>query len=154
MFIRHDAERKLTIHATKKEAGSSLPVYGSEKALAESPIKNNEMAILYAEITGQPLVRFPDKKTAARRLWAAGAMHMKKKGNRKVGRPMGTGKFAGKTVFAKCKKNPRRNGVKGWHSYEIIRGKEHGVLCDDYVALGGRAKDLQWDIDRGWAEVK
>lgn len=154
MFIRHDAERKLTIHATKKEAGSKFPVYGSEKALAESSIKNNEMAILFAELTGQPLVRFPDKKVAAKRLWAAGVVHFNKKG-KKVGRPVGTGKFAGKRVFAKCKKNPRRRvGAKGWHSYEIIRGKEHGVPYDDYVAKGGRAKDLQWDIDRGWAEVK
>lgn len=154
MFIRHDAERKLTLHRTKKAAGSDFPVYGSEKALAESPIKNNEMAILYAEITGKPLIRFPDKKVAAKRLWAACEEHLSARG-KKVGRPLGTGKFAGKIIYPKCRKNPRRKvGGKGWHSYEIILGKSEGIPYEDYVANGGRPQDLQWDIDRNWAEVK
>lgn len=153
MFIRHDAERKLTLHRTKKAAGSDFPVYGSEKALAESPIKNSEMAILYAEITGKPLVRFPDKKVAAKLLWAACEEYLSAQG-KKVGRPLGTGKFAGKTIYPKCRKNPRRNGVKGWHSYEIILGKTEGVPYEEYVAKGGRPQDLQWDLDRKWVEVK
>ena len=70
------------------------------------------------------------------------------------GRVRGTGKFAGKTVYAKRDANPRRLGTKGFSSYEIIRGKPDGVPYADYVAAGGRPQDLQWDIDHNFAEAK
>lgn len=71
------------------------------------------------------------------------------------GRKPGTGQFAGKTVFAKKGVNPRRVGTKGWHSYNILIGKmTEGVPYADYIAAGGRAVDLDWDIKHKFAEVK
>lgn len=81
-------------------------------------------------------------------------MTIRNEQSKKVGRPAGTGKFAGKTIYPKCRNNPRRVGSKGWHSYEIILGRTDGVPYEEYVAKGGRARDLQWDIDRKWAEVR
>lgn len=72
----------------------------------------------------------------------------------KRGRKPGTGQFAGKTVFAKKQVNPRRAGTKGWHSYNIFLGKPEGVPYADYIAAGGRAVDLDWDIKHKFAEVK
>lgn len=72
----------------------------------------------------------------------------------KRGRKPGTGQFAGKTVFAKKQVNPRRAGTKGWHSYNIFLGKSEGVPYADYIAAGGRAVDLDWDIKHKFAEVK
>lgn len=80
------------------------------------------------------------------------AVPVAEKGKR--GRKPGTGQFAGKTVFAKKQVNPRRAGTKGWHSYNIFLGKPEGVPYADYIAAGGRAVDLDWDIKHKFAEVK
>lgn len=48
--------------------------------------------------------------------------------------------------------NPRRVGVHGWRSFEIVRNNP-GITLGDYLKLGGRRNDLAWDIDHGWAEL-
>lgn len=74
----------------------------------------------------------------------------------KRGRKAGvSSKFSGKVIFPLSDANPRRVGSHGFNSYEIIRGKKaDGVKFDKYIEKGGRAKDLQWDIDAGFAEVR
>jgi hypothetical protein len=72
----------------------------------------------------------------------------------KRGRKNGTGEFAGKRIYALKQVNPRRIGTSGFNSYEIIRGKTEGVTYDEYIAAGGVPRDLRWDIDHKWTEVK
>ena len=46
------------------------------------------------------------------------------------------------------KRNPRRKGTRGWHSFEIIL-KNPGIVYEQYIAKGGRRQDLDWDWAKG-----
>lgn len=72
------------------------------------------------------------------------------KGNR--GRKVGTSKLAG-TKFAPTKEvNPRRAGTHGWHSYNILLANPAGIEYSEYIAAGGRANDLAWDISHKYVK--
>lgn len=71
-----------------------------------------------------------------------------------AGRKKGSGKRAGKTVYALTSVNPRLAGSHGFNSFEIIKGKKEGVLYETYRELGGRDNDLDWDEKHGFAETK
>jgi hypothetical protein len=58
---------------------------------------------------------------------------------------------AGKVISKLVKTNPRREGTHGWNSFNIIKT---GMTYEEYIDLGGRANDLQWDIDHKWVELK
>lgn len=55
--------------------------------------------------------------------------------------------YSGKTIFANCDENPRREGSHGHRSMAIViaAGKK-GIKYEDYVEKGGRIKDLLWDV--------
>lgn len=219
MFIRYNTNTgSMGVYATKKEAGTDMPVYGSSEELATTKASLTELARFYNQLTGKDIKKFSDKESAVKRVWdAAVAAHetyneqsdgaineqatydkpaeekqqemfseekptpdedkaqdepqqsdegnsqpegesqpvavpVAEKGKR--GRKPGTGQFAGKTIFAKKQVNPRRAGTKGWHSYELFREKADGMPYADYIAAGGRAVDLDWDIKHKFAEVK
>ena len=62
-------------------------------------------------------------------------------------------KFAGKTIQVLQDTNPRREGTKGHRSFDIVLKAGGAMSYDLYRLMGGRAKDLQWDIDHGHAEL-
>lgn len=165
--IRHNTQTgNMALYPSLEAAGSEMPVYRTEQELAAGKASITELTRLYNKLAEKPVSKFSDRATAVRRTWAAAVAKAGEESEqeklqpeapkgKKVGRPLGTGKFAGKTIYPKCRKNPRRKvGGKGWLSYEIILGKSEGVPYEEYVANGGRPQDLQWDIDRKWAEVK
>lgn len=167
--------------AAQAGQNTGMPIYTTEAQLLDSKATGPELVRFFNKITGQNVAKFSDRKAAVRRIWAAAAgapvtepvaqsipagktdtpaqptpvaTEEKAAEAKKRGRQKGTGKFAGKTVFATKQGNPRRAGTAGFKSYEIIRGKADGVPYSDYIAAGGRPNDLQWDIDHKWAEVK
>ena len=60
------------------------------------------------------------------------------------------GKLVGK-IYLLVKDNPRKPGTHGFQSFNLVKP---GMTVEAYLAAGGRANDLRWDIDHGWAEVK
>ena len=59
--------------------------------------------------------------------------------------------YAGKKIFKLVDGNPRREGTLGHKSYSLITS---GMLYETYLEKGGRPKDLAWDIDHKFVEVK
>ena len=49
-------------------------------------------------------------------------------------------------------KNPRREGVPGWHSMTIVL-KRPGITTAKYLESGGRLEDLRWDVKHGNIEA-
>lgn len=47
--------------------------------------------------------------------------------------------------------NPRRQGTHGHTSFALIRS---GMTYEDYVARGGRNRDLAWDVERGYVALE
>lgn len=58
---------------------------------------------------------------------------------------------AGKKIYRLVKENPRREGSIGWTSFNLIRD---GMTYEEYISAGGRAGDVQWDLDHGFIELK
>lgn len=143
-----------------RKFGNGVHFIASEEDLLDSPLSNQQLVDLYNSLAEKPTKRFSNRIVAVRRVWSmmrvkVAGEECKKLTPRKLGRPRGTGKFAGTRVFAKWEKNPRKRiNSFGWKSYEIIRGKPEGVPYEEYIEAGGRPQDLQWDINRGWAEAK
>lgn len=64
-------------------------------------------------------------------------------------------KFLGKRIFSLLDENPRREGIPGYQSFDLIlRAGKRGITYDDYIAKGGRPLDLIWDVKHGHAEAR
>jgi len=50
------------------------------------------------------------------------------------------------------KTNPRREGTHGWKSWEAI--SKDGISYEDFIAAGGRNRDLMHDVNLGRIELK
>lgn len=103
---------------------------------------------------GKTITKFSDRTAAARRVWPT-LDFLAKKGNvtsaadEKVpsnGKRGRTSKFAGMTIVQLTEVNPRREGTAGYNSWELITP---GMKFEEYLAAGGRLKDLVWDINMG-----
>jgi len=55
--------------------------------------------------------------------------------------------FAGKRITVLIDHNPRREGVPGWHSFNIMMANP-GITYEEFLEKGGRREDLKWDFDR------
>lgn len=156
----------------------------NEAALTDSKsISNANLVSLFNSMSEKPVKKFETRAAGVKRLWALmvekvpvaeepvadepvaeeAAAPKPKRGKKEKaapsepktkGRKAGSGKFAGKTVFALQDVNPRRVGSHGFNSYEVIRGKKDGVPYAEYISGGGRPNDLKWDIAHKWAEVR
>jgi hypothetical protein len=62
------------------------------------------------------------------------------------GRKPGTSKLNGSKFVPTKQVNPRRAGTHGWRSYNILLANPAGIEYGAYIAAGGRANDLAWDI--------
>jgi hypothetical protein len=58
---------------------------------------------------------------------------------------------AGKKIYKLAKGNPRREGTHGWKSYNLVHD---GMSFEEYIEAGGRATDLQWDLDHQFVELR
>jgi hypothetical protein len=124
-------------------------------------------------IVEKPITKFSDRATANKRGWQLleyladtnpnkeEIMTAKKKTAKvpkapkapkekaeKRGRP---GKYIGKTIHKLVDKNPRKEGTSGHKSWSVLRD---GMTFEKYVEAGGVRRDLEWDIDRKWVELK
>lgn len=59
--------------------------------------------------------------------------------------------YASKKIYKKTEENPRRENTHGHKSFSVIK---NGMTFEDYIAAGGRANDLRWDLERGHLELK
>jgi hypothetical protein len=59
--------------------------------------------------------------------------------------------FNGKFIFKISKTNPRREGTHGWKSWNLL---QDGMSFEEYRKAGGRNNDLQWDLDKGFCELR
>jgi|SRR5687768_6660029 len=179
---RLDTENVTVIaYRSRKEAGcmgNNLPIVDSEEAILNASIPTNDIRAIFNKLTNENVKKFSTRGAAARRLWEAlraiqpaeAPEPQEAKKNERApkepgktapqeepgtrGRKPGSGKFAGKVIVPRKETNPRRAGTFGFKSFEIIKGRIEGVPFEEYIKSGGRPKDLQWDIDHKWAEVR
>ena len=58
--------------------------------------------------------------------------------------------FIGSRIVSTKTVNPRRPGSHGWKSMKIIiESGPDGISYEDFIAAGGRAVDLRWDVAHG-----
>lgn len=161
--------------------GNSFIFVAGHEDLTNSRFTGGDLVEIHNLVAEKKVSKFQDRNTAVRRTWAAiqsayppinehetevNAEQNEEQVNTeevndaappstaKRGRKAGTGKFAGKRIYALKGNNPRRFGTKGFASYELIVGKPEGVDYDVYIKAGGRPQDLNWDINHKWAEVR
>ena len=120
------------------------------------------------------IVKFRDHKTAVERTLAAVLafrdrttlgygigelfkMIDKNKGDKKASKPQHSGKksqFEGGIIKSNMNANPRREGTWGYKSFELILAAgDEGISYEDFLAKGGRNKDLAWDWNHGFVSV-
>jgi hypothetical protein len=100
------------------------------------------------------MAKTTSKKTTARTTTAKKAP-AKRSTTKGPSAPGSNSKFAGRkltpTAAAK-KENPRRPDSHGHRSLEIIR-KKPGITYEAFIAAGGRACDLRYDVAKGHCAV-
>ena len=120
------------------------------------------------------IVKFRDHKTAVERTLAAVLafrdrtaigygigelfkMIGENKGDKKASKPQHSGKksqFEGGIIKSNMNANPRREGTWGYKSFELILAAgDEGISYEDFLAKGGRNKDLAWDWNHGFVSV-
>jgi hypothetical protein len=63
-----------------------------------------------------------------------------------------TGKEKLRSKIGPQEDNPRREGSHGHRSLQIIIDSP-GITVEEYIAKGGRPRDLRWDIAKGFVKV-
>ena len=92
------------------------------------------------------LVGTSSKKSAAKKEAKASSSSEESSGRR--GRPSS---YSGKKLYPLVKDNPRREGTCGYKSFALIT---KGMTYEDFIAAGGRSRDLDWDVKHEHVEVK
>lgn len=95
-----------------------------------------------------------DKKSAAKK--SASKKTAAKKGAAKkesTGRRGRASQFSGKTI-TKVKDSTRQEGSLCHASWVIIERAKNGISYEDFIAKGGRRKDLAWELAHGNVKVK
>ena len=54
-------------------------------------------------------------------------------------------------IIKKVSDNPRREGTFGYKSFQLIKS---GMTVEQFVKKGGRLRDLHWDVDHEYVELK
>lgn len=87
------------------------------------------------------------KKAAAKKATPTKKVAAKKEVSAASGR---TSNFAGKKITKVTKDNPRREGTLGHASFALITS---GMTYEKFIELGGRNKDLAFDVAKGHLKV-
>lgn len=120
------------------------------------------------KVTEKTLSKFRNKEQALNRTFTIFEMVAEATGVKAPQKEEGDGTRGRKSEFAGCtifptkeslKENPRRpefNGTpsKGFAAMEIVRGAPKGITFEDYIAQGGAANHLRWDLNKGNLIVK
>lgn len=59
--------------------------------------------------------------------------------------------YVGKRIHKLITINPRKPGTSGHAGFELV---EDGMTFEDYRKKGGLTRDLKWNIEKGWLEVR
>lgn len=156
--------------------GAEKEIYcvGSQKDLKDIPsallIELYNIAASEPESHAKPIQKFSDRAAAEKRVWpvieylakpgqqpaSLGGKEpkVKTKRQRAAGAENKRGRvsqFEGKKIFKLVDGNPRREGTHGYKSYALITS---GMLYETFLEKGGRPKDLAWDVEHKFVEVK
>lgn len=149
--------------AVAVSGGNYGTLFCSAEELEASNVEGWQMVDVYNHHNpSNKIAKFSDRTTACRRIFALaqakaegeGAVAEKKAKAPKEKKPKATGEsskrgrkseYSGKKLTATVAENPRRAGSSGHKSMAIILGKP-GIVFEDFLAAGGRAVDLRWDI--------
>lgn len=141
---------------------------------------NKELVAWYNENSGsKPITKFKDRETAIKRckeLYDAikelSSGTSKGNGKKEGAKPATSKKEAGENGGAESETrgrkskftgkfiyrlpeykdtNPRREGTHGHKSFSLIKD---GMAYEAYIEAGGRPNDLNWDVDKGYVEVR
>jgi hypothetical protein len=124
------------VEATVDAAEGSEHAYGAPSAIDDLPVieeppATKQKGMLKRKGTGKPKPYRPDGAAARGRVTV----------------------FADKRLFPVAGAKPRKPGTYGERSLAIIQA-EPGISYKDYIAKGGRLKDITWDVDHGKAYVE
>lgn len=165
--------KSTTAEARAEELGGTekgVFCVGSQKALSVVPtsllITLYNLAASEPESHAKTITKFSDRATGEKRVWpvveylaVAGKAPEKSERTKKERKPRGDGsgrrgrvsQYAGKKIFKIVEGNPRREGTKGFDRYALYTS---GMLYETFIEKGGRVKDLAWDVDHKFVEVK
>ena len=99
-----------------------------------------------AASTRAPSTRAPSTRAAAARRQPAAAQAAAPAGKRRAGRPS---RWAGMTVRATRKTNPRRKGADSWRAYNFILSRGGSCTYEEFRDAGHGAHHLRRDVARG-----
>jgi hypothetical protein len=106
----------------------------------------------YVPIKAQPATANESAKPAAKPKAAkTAAVHKAKKKRVPGALPGPVSQFTGMKIYKKVEINPRRENSEGWKSFNFIR---NGMSYEEYRLAGGRQKDLVWDLEHDYVELK
>lgn len=169
------SEGKIFAYPTVREAlnaGNGFVVANSPEDIIKANVTMGQMVELYNRFSGSSVTKFSDRPTGAKRLLAlaeakalqvevkrkeeqmtaTAAVAAESKDSGKKGR---SSAFEGKTIRAKVKENPRREGTHGHKSMAIILAAgDNGISYEDFIAAGGRRVDLAWDFSHEAVEIQ
>lgn len=57
-------------------------------------------------------------------------------------------RYAGKLLTPATSENHRQAGSHGHASFQLLLDSPEGMTYEEYMAAGGRANDLHWDVER------
>lgn len=152
-------------------AGNGYVVAAKTEDLLSANVTMSQMVELYNALSDNRIAKFSDRATGAKRLIAlaeAKALNVEikrkeqqmteavaaKAETQSAAKKGRSSAFNGKTLKAKSKDNPRREGTNGHKSMAIILAAgDKGISYEAFVAAGGRRVDLAWDFNRGAVEV-
>ena len=171
-------EGKIFAYPTVRDAinaGNGYVVANTPEDIVKANVTMGQMVDLYNRVSGSTISKFSDRPTGAKRLIAlaeAKALQVEvkrkeqemtavaaAKAEPKVkaetsGKKGRSSAFEGRTIRAKVKENPRREGTHGHKSMAIILAAgDKGLSYDDFIAAGGRRVDLAWDFAHDAVEI-
>ncbi len=109
------------------------------------------------ERTLAAVLAFRDRTTFGYGIGELFKMIDEKTDNKKASKPQHSGKksqFEGGIIKSNMHENPRREGTWGYKSFELIMAAgDEGISYEEFLAKGGRNKDLAWDWNHGFVSV-
>ena len=164
-----------------RSVGNGRVIASTPDDILATPTTSGQMLEVYNHFNpNQPVKKFSDRVTAAKRMFALAEAHAKfvdveenemtatetvkapkakkekapkiaKESSGKRGR---TPTYAGKRIYPLVDENPRREGGFGHAAMQLVlnAGKK-GISFEDFIAGGGRHQDLVWDLKKGNVSV-
>lgn len=137
-------EKQLYPDALELLAGTPLPGGGK---VTKGQTQDVPATSTTTEDTAMPAAKKGAKKVASKKTAA------KKTSANGTGRRGRASQFSGKTI-TKAKDSTRTPGSLGHASWVLIEKAKNGITYEDFLAKGGRRKDLAWEQRAGTVKIK